>query len=49
VPELWGTDPAAGALMGSTDPGRSQRVAWVPIRDLTRWQPAWQPRQWCAH
>jgi hypothetical protein len=48
VPQLWGTGPAAGALIGSADPGRPERVAWVPVAELTRWQPGWQPRQWCA-
>ncbi|HEV7654651.1 MAG TPA: hypothetical protein VGP36_07930 [Mycobacteriales bacterium] len=48
VPQLWGTGPAAGVLIGSTDPGRPQRVAWVPAADIARWQPAWQTRQWCT-
>lgn len=45
VPELWGAGAARGALVGSVDPAR---VAWVPVGDVRRWQPDWQPRQWCA-
>jgi hypothetical protein len=49
VPELWGGGAARGALIGSTDPARPPRVAWVPVGDVRRWQPDWQPREWCSH
>jgi hypothetical protein len=45
VPELWGTGAARGALLGAADP---DRVAWVPVGEVRRWQPDWQVRQWCA-
>jgi hypothetical protein len=48
VPQLWGVGEASGALIGSVRPGRPERVAWVAAGDVSRWQPAWQLRQWCA-